>query len=69
MTTARGRPRDAQIDAAVLQATAEALDRAGYRGVVIEEVARQAGVSKTALYRRWPSRRAVHRTLFEARQP
>ena len=57
MANGRGRPRDAQIDAAVLEATEEALDAHGYSGVVIEEVARRAGVSKTAVYRRWPNRR------------
>ncbi|WP_293699603.1 TetR/AcrR family transcriptional regulator [uncultured Agrococcus sp.] len=57
MTNGRGRPRDAQIDAAVLEATEEALDTEGYSGVIIEEVARRAGVSKTAVYRRWPNRR------------
>ncbi|HIY66869.1 MAG TPA: TetR/AcrR family transcriptional regulator, partial [Candidatus Agrococcus pullicola] len=57
MTSNRGRPRDAQIDTAVLEATAEALDADGYSGVIIEEVARRAGVSKTAVYRRWPNRR------------
>lgn len=59
MATGRGRPRDAHIDEAVLQATADVLDSDGYRGVVIEDVARRAGVSKTAVYRRWPNRRPL----------
>lgn len=67
MATGRGRPRDAQIDAAVLQATAEALDDHGYRGVVIEDVARRAGVSKTAVYRRWPNRHRLTLAVLEDR--
>jgi AcrR family transcriptional regulator len=67
MTTGRGRPRDAQIDAAVLQVTAEVLDQQGYRGVVIEDVARRAGVSKTAVYRRWPNRYRLTIAVLEDR--
>lgn len=53
---APGRPRDRQIDDAVLVATAEVLDTRGYRAVAMEDVARRAGVSKSAVYRRWPER-------------
>ncbi|UFU07474.1 TetR/AcrR family transcriptional regulator [Ruania halotolerans] len=55
----RGRPRDEHIDAAVLHATARTLDDGGYREVAIEDVARRAGVSKSAVYRRWPNRRRL----------
>ncbi len=51
-----GRPRDPQIDAAVLEATLVLLDESGYTGLVLEEVARRAGTTKPAIYRRWPSR-------------
>jgi AcrR family transcriptional regulator len=54
MTT--GRPRDPQIDAAVLEATLAVLDDAGYGRLTIEEVARRAGATKPAIYRRWPTR-------------
>lgn len=67
MATGRGRPRDTQIDAAVLQATAEVLDQQGYRGVIIEDVARRAGVSKTAVYRRWPNRHRLTLAVLEDR--
>lgn len=59
MATGRGRPRSTEIDEAVREAAAAALNREGYAGVVIEEVARRAGVSKTAVYRRWPNRREL----------
>ncbi|HTE66295.1 MAG TPA: TetR/AcrR family transcriptional regulator [Candidatus Binatia bacterium] len=51
-----GRPRDRQIDAAVLDATLAVLDASGYSRLTLEEVARQAGTTKPAIYRRWPTR-------------
>ena len=51
-----GRPRDAQIDAAALDATATLLEESGYASLSVEEVARRAGTTKPAIYRRWPSR-------------
>jgi AcrR family transcriptional regulator len=51
-----GRPRDPQIDAAVLEATLAVLDDVGYGQLSIEQVARRAGSTKPALYRRWPGR-------------
>jgi AcrR family transcriptional regulator len=70
----RGRPRDPQIDAAILGATLAALDDAGYAGLTLEDVARRAGTTKPALYRRWPSRQrlvlaALARRLGEIRAP
>ena len=52
--TARGRPRNAAIDARILGATREALARGGYHAVSMEAVAHAAGVGKQSLYRRWP---------------
>jgi AcrR family transcriptional regulator len=51
-----GRPRDPQIDATVLEATLAVLDETGYGQLTIEEVARRAGATKPAIYRRWPTR-------------
>src|SRR5690606_11766387 len=51
-----GRPRDPHIDAAVLEATLAVLDETGYGRLTIEEVARRAGATKPAIYRRWPTR-------------
>src|SRR2546430_10422966 len=69
-----GRPRDRQIDAAVLDATRAVLDGSGYGRLTLEEVARQAGATKPAIYRRWPSRQrlvlaALGARLGEARAP
>jgi AcrR family transcriptional regulator len=70
----RGRPRDAQIDAAVLEATLATLADTGYGRLTLERVARRAGTTKPAIYRRWPSRQqlvlaALGQRLGEARAP
>ena len=49
----RGRPRDPDMDQAILRATVELLSEVGYVRVTVAEVARRAGVSKPAIYRRW----------------
>ena len=49
----RGRPRDPDMDQAILGATIELLSEVGYVQVSVAEVARRAGVSKPAIYRRW----------------
>ena len=69
-----GRPRDRQIDAAVVDATLVVLDEVGYGRLTLEEVARRAGTTKPAIYRRWSGRQrlvlaALSRRLGEARAP
>jgi AcrR family transcriptional regulator len=54
-----GRPRDREIDAAVLDATLAVLDQSGYGRLTLEEVARRAGTTKPAIYRRWPNRQRL----------
>ena len=54
-----GRPRDPHVDQAVLEATFTMLAEVGYDGVTIEAVAHAAGVSKNAIYRRWPDKVAM----------
>ena len=55
-TKGPGRPRDPEADRAIHQATIELLGEEGYEGLSIEAVAARAGVGKTTLYRRWPSK-------------
>jgi AcrR family transcriptional regulator len=65
MTTELGRPRDRRIDSAVLHATAELLAETGYSGLSVHAIARRAGTSKPAIYRRWPSKaHLVHEAVF-----
>jgi AcrR family transcriptional regulator len=56
MDISRGRPRDSDADRRILQAARQALLTAGYAGLAIDEVAKRAGVAKTTLYRRWPTK-------------
>ena len=51
-----GRPRSAQIDAAVIAATGKLLAERGYTATSIETIARRAGVGKATIYRRWRSK-------------
>ncbi|MCI3933143.1 TetR/AcrR family transcriptional regulator [Streptomyces sp. AN091965] len=48
-----GRPRSAEADAAILEATREALVDLGWTKLTLGDVATRAGVAKTTLYRRW----------------
>ena len=52
----RGRPRSKRIDDAVIAATLAILDAEGYWAISVEAVARAAGTSKPAVYRRWSGR-------------
>ncbi|OBI65285.1 TetR/AcrR family transcriptional regulator [Mycobacterium sp. E796] len=65
MTIDFGRPRDPRIDAAVLRATVELLAETGYSGLLVSAIAKRAGTSKPAIYRRWPSKaHLVHEAVF-----
>ena len=48
--------RAARVRGAVLAATAELLDEVGYDSTTYDEVAGRAGVHKTTVYRRWPTK-------------
>ena len=55
----RGRPRDPALETRILQAATESYGRLGWQGFNLDVVARQASVSKDAIYRRWRSREAL----------
>jgi AcrR family transcriptional regulator len=48
--------RAARVRSAVLEATSELLSEVGYEEMSMEEVASRAGVHKTTVYRRWPTK-------------
>lgn len=56
--TMPGRPR-AGIDAVVFAATLSTVHELGYSGATMDRIAAAAGVAKTTIYRRWPSKGAL----------
>ncbi len=55
----RGRPRSADVDGRVLDATLELASEVGISGMSMDDVAQRAGASKASIYRRWPSKEAM----------
>ena len=55
-STRTGRPRDAAIDVAVLAATRRQLAESGLAALSVSAVAQEAGTTRPAIYRRWPTR-------------
>jgi AcrR family transcriptional regulator len=51
-----GRPRNAQVDQVILDATLHLIAEEGIQGMSLEGVAERAGVGKTTIYRRWPNK-------------
>jgi AcrR family transcriptional regulator len=51
--SARGRPRSAAADEAIVEATLSLFAERGLAGASIDEIARRAGVTRATIYRRW----------------
>ncbi len=51
-----GRPRDPNLDEAAIQAAVTLIVESGYHSLTMDRIATRAGVSKAALYRRWPNK-------------
>lgn len=65
MSKDTGRPRDARIDTAVLDAATALLHEVGYADLTVAAIADRAGTSRPAVYRRWPSKaHLVHEAAF-----
>lgn len=68
-----GRPRSAAADQAILDAATELYVELGYDGLTVEGVAARAGVGKTTVYRRYPTKldllMAAIACLSDARGP
>lgn len=61
----RGRPRDPEADAAILQAGFEIFCERGVEGTSIEQIAKRAGVGKLTIYRRWTSKEELIAAAIE----
>ncbi len=70
---APGRPRDQRADRAILAAALRLLAEQGYAGMSIEAVAKEAGVGKSTIYRRYTDKphlvAAALRSLVNERSP
>lgn len=66
---APGRPRDARVEQAILDAALDLFLEVGFDAMSIESVAERACVAKTTIYRRWGSKEelvvATISTLYE----
>jgi len=60
-----GRPRNEQRGEEILSVTLRLLSERGYAGLTIDEVIAGARVSKTTLYRRWPTKEQLVMAAFE----
>ena len=58
--------RSARVVGAVMEATLEEVASRGYGALSIEAVAARAGVAKTTIYRRWPTRAELTRHALSA---
>jgi AcrR family transcriptional regulator len=58
MTRSPGRPRSS-VDAEVFAATLSTVHELGYTRATVDRIAATAGVAKTTIYRRWPSKGAL----------
>jgi AcrR family transcriptional regulator len=58
--------RGSPVVARVLRATIEELARIGYGALSIEDVANRAGVNKTTVYRRWPTKAELVRAALRS---
>jgi AcrR family transcriptional regulator len=52
----RGRPRDPDLEGRILAAAMDTYARTGWAAFTMDAVARRAGVGKSALYLRWPTK-------------
>lgn len=55
----KGRPRNPQVDTAIVAAALDVLAERGFARFTVEDVASLAGVSKASIYRRFPDKEAV----------
>ena len=59
-----GRPRSERSHRAILDTAARLLRERGYAGITIEGIAAEAGVGKTTIYRRWPTKASLYMELY-----
>ena len=58
-------PRSKRIVNSVREATLSELARVGYAGLSVDAIAQAAGVHRTTIYRRWPTKQDLVEALIE----
>ncbi|MGW7434448.1 TetR/AcrR family transcriptional regulator [Streptomyces sp. NPDC054849] len=66
-TRGPGRPREERVTGAVLKAVVDLVTEQGIEGVTMDAVVARAGVSKPAIYRRWPTKQDLIIAAAETR--
>lgn len=64
-----GRPRSEESERAILDTTMQLLASEGYGGFTLDKVAAHARVSKSTIYRRWPSKEHLVIAAFDRTPP
>ena len=69
-----GRPRSPEADRAILDAALDLFVEQGFEAMSMEGIAARAGVGKTTIYRRWPSKETlivagIDELIFDVRPP
>jgi AcrR family transcriptional regulator len=62
----RGRARDPEIDIRVLAVASQHLSSLGYEAMSVAAVAQEAGTTRQALYRRWPTKASLAADALKA---
>jgi AcrR family transcriptional regulator len=62
----RVKGRSARVVDEVLRVTIEELGRVGYAALRFDDIARQSGVNKTTIYRRWPTKSELVDAAFRS---
>lgn len=62
----RGRPRDPELEGRVFDAVMRIYANGGWSALTFEAVARESGVGKSSLYRRWDSQQTLLRAAMKA---
>lgn len=55
----QGRPRNSEVDLAIVRATRELLAERGYAGLTVDAVAAHGGIGKAAIYRRYATKQEM----------
>jgi len=61
-----GRPRDSDLDKRIYVAVIEELAASGFAAFTIKSVARRSNTTRSAVYRRWPSKAELIRSVFSS---